>query len=95
MVSASVSRVAALGDVALAPRSLGAMGLGLPGQYLPGYTSPPINGRRLLNEVEFMCSQVATTERLLHEALGSVHRSILRPVCVSLGKEARLKSVFQ
>jgi hypothetical protein len=81
MAGVGVFRVVALGDAALAPGSLDAMGPGLPGQYLlgsPGSTSTPINWRWLLNEAEFMCSQVATTEWLLHEALASVHHSILQ-----------------
>jgi hypothetical protein len=46
MVNAGISEDTTLGDVALAPRSLGTMSLGLPGQYLPcspSSASPPIN----------------------------------------------------
>jgi hypothetical protein len=67
------------------------MSLGLPGSYLPnsfGSVSPPINWRRVENMAEFVCLQVATMERLLHEALASVHHNILHPVWVSLRKMA-------
>jgi hypothetical protein len=94
---AGISRDVAFGDVALAPRSLGAMSPGLPREYLPGSPSSvslPINKRRVENKVESMCSQVATAERLLHEALASVHHNILCPIRFSLAKEARFLSVF-
>jgi hypothetical protein len=74
------------------------MSPGLPGQFLPGSPSSaslPINWRRVENESEFMCSEVATAERLLHEALALVHCNVLHLVRVSLGKEARIMSVFQ
>jgi hypothetical protein len=45
------------------------------------------------NEAELLCSQVATMERLLHDALASVHCNILRPVQVSLRKRAGILPV--
>jgi hypothetical protein len=42
------------------------------------------------NEAESACSQVATMERLLHEALALVHHDILRLVQVSLRKEVKI-----
>jgi hypothetical protein len=38
------------------------------------------------NEVEFTCSQVATMERLVHDALASVQHNILCPIRVGLRK---------
>jgi hypothetical protein len=98
MAGADVSRDATLGDAALAPGSLDAMSPGLFVQYLPGSpgpTSSPINWRRVENEAKSAFSQVAIAERLLHEALASVHHNFLRPVWVSLRKEAIFPSVFQ
>jgi hypothetical protein len=59
MAGVGISRSAALGDVTPATESSGAMSLQLSGPYLPGYpdsTSPPINSRRVENEVESACS---------------------------------------
>jgi hypothetical protein len=39
-----------------------------------------------------VCSQVATTERLLHETLAPIHQNILRPIQVSLRREKILPS---
>jgi hypothetical protein len=69
-----VSDSAAPGDVALALGSLGGMSPGLLKPYLPGSPSSmptPINWRRVENVAEPACLQVATAERLLHEALYS------------------------
>jgi hypothetical protein len=55
--------------------------------YLPSSldsASPPINWRRVESEAELACSLVTTAERLLRQALASVHHSILHPVQVSL-----------
>jgi hypothetical protein len=63
------------GDAAPAPRPSGIAGLGVSELLLPGspyFPPPPIDWRRVEENVEFMCSQVVTTERLLHEVL---HRS--------------------
>jgi hypothetical protein len=98
MAGAGISRDAALGDATLELGSLGAMSLGLPRQYLPcspSSVSSPINWRWVENDVKSACSQDDTAERLLHEALASVHRNILHPVRVSLGKETSFLSVFQ
>jgi hypothetical protein len=89
MVGVGISGDVALGDVALDPGFLGAMSPGLPGQYLsgsPGSVSPPINWRHVENKAEFECLQVATAERLLHEAMASVHHNILHPIWVSWEK---------
>jgi hypothetical protein len=56
-------------------------------------SAPPINWRRLGDEVESACSQVTTVERLLHETLTSVHQNILCPIWVSPRREQVL-SVF-
>jgi hypothetical protein len=84
-----VPESAALGDVAPTPGSSGDAGLGVSGLLLPGSPSfppPPIDWRRVGDEVEFACSQVASAERLLHETLASVDQNILRPIRVSLKK---------
>jgi hypothetical protein len=41
------------------------------------------------DKAEFVCSEVAALERLLHETLASVHRNILRPFQVSLKREIK------
>jgi hypothetical protein len=89
MVGAGVFGSAASGDAASTPGSLGAMSPWLPGSCLPGSfgsVSLPVNCRQVENEAEFVCSQVATAERLLHDALASFGCNILRPVWVSLRK---------
>jgi hypothetical protein len=91
MAGTSVSRRAAPGDAASARGSSGAMSPGLPGTYLQGSSgsaSLPVNCRRVENETEFACSQVATAEWLLHKALPLVHCNILRLVRVSLRNRA-------
>jgi hypothetical protein len=83
MSGASIPGRTAPGGAASAPGSSGAMHSELPGPYLPhssNSASPPINWRRVESEAELACSQVATTERLLHETLASVHCNILCPV---------------
>jgi hypothetical protein len=69
MFGASVPGNAAPGGAASTLGSSGAMPPELPGPYLLGssdYASPPVNWRRVESEAELACSQVATTERLLH-----------------------------
>jgi hypothetical protein len=98
MASADIFGSVALGDIASAPGSSGAMRPGLLRPYLLGSLgSAPlsINWRRVENEAESVCSRVVTTERLLHEALGSIHHNILHLVQVSLWKEAKIQPVFQ
>jgi hypothetical protein len=98
MADAGVSGSVAPGDAASALGSSSAMILRLLRSYLPGSLDsvpPPINWRQVENEAKSMSSQVATTERLLHEALASVHHNILHPVWVSLRKEAKIQFVLQ
>jgi hypothetical protein len=80
---------AATHNVAPAPGSSGIVspresGLPLPGS--PGFLPPHIDWRRVRDEVESACSQVATMERLVHETLASVGWNILRPIRVSFEK---------
>jgi hypothetical protein len=80
---ASVSENSILGGATSAPGSSGAMSLEFPGSYLLGSSnsaSLPINWRRVESKAELVFSSVATTERLLHQTLASVHHNILRPV---------------
>jgi hypothetical protein len=66
---------AALGDMAPALGSSGVAVLGVSGLLLqdsPGFLPPPIDWRWVGDEAEFMCSQVATAERLLHETVALV-----------------------
>jgi hypothetical protein len=89
---AGVPESAAPGDMTPVPRSSSAVGLGVSGLYLPGSPDshpPPINWRWVGDEAESLCSQVATTEMLLHETLALVHQNILRPIQVSLKREAK------
>jgi hypothetical protein len=95
MAGADVFESVAPGDAAPAPGSSGAMSPGLHGPYLsgsPGSSSPPINWRRVENEAESACSQVATMEWLLHETLASVHRNILHLVQVSSEKGGKISA---
>jgi hypothetical protein len=58
MAGASISGSTALGDVAQAAGSLGAMSPGLSSPYLLGYTnslSPPDNWRQVENKAESAC----------------------------------------
>jgi hypothetical protein len=74
--SAGVLGGAAPGDAAPAPGSSSTVSLRVSRLYLsgsPGALPPPINWRWVENEVESTCSQVTTTERLLHEMLASDH----------------------
>jgi hypothetical protein len=50
---------------------------------------PRPSPRDVGDEVESMCSQVIVVERLLHETLASVHQNIMRPIRVSLKREAK------
>jgi hypothetical protein len=83
MSGASNLRSAAPSGVASTPGSLGAMRPELPRLYLlssPNSASPPINWRRVKSEAELACSQVTTTEWLLHQTLASVYCNILHSV---------------
>jgi hypothetical protein len=80
---AGIPESATLGDEAPAPGSSSVMGPGISGLYLPsspGSPPPPINWRRVGDEVESVYSQVTTVERLLHEMMASVHWNIMRPI---------------
>jgi hypothetical protein len=62
-------------DVTLAPGPSGATSLGVSGLLLlgsPNFPPPPIDWRRVEEDVEFTCSQVTVVERLLHETLALV-----------------------
>jgi hypothetical protein len=92
-VDIGIPRSSTLGDATLAHGSLGIVGLGVSGLLLLGshdFPHPPINWRRVEDNTEFTCSQVATAERLLHEILASVGRNILRPILFSLKKERKV-----
>jgi hypothetical protein len=81
---------AAPGDTAPAPGSSGTTSLGLFGLPMsgsPGFSPLPIDWRRVGYEVESTCSQVVTTERLLHKTLVSDSWNILRPIKFSLKEE--------
>jgi hypothetical protein len=87
---AGVFRSATLGDVAPALWSSRTGGPGMSGLCLsdpPGFSPLPINRRRVGDDAESACSQVAVAERLLHEMLSSVHQNILCLIRVSLGRE--------
>jgi hypothetical protein len=89
---ASIAGSAAPGGAALAPGSSSTVSPGVSRLYFPGSPgSPPlpINWRRVEDEAESVCSQVAATERFLHEMLASVHQKILCPVWVSLKGEIK------
>jgi hypothetical protein len=67
-----VFRSATSGDTTPALRSSRTGGPGMSGLCLlgpPGFLPPPINWRRVGDEVESACPQVAAVERLLHETL--------------------------
>jgi hypothetical protein len=53
----------------------------------PGFSPLPISWKWVGDEVDSVCSQVATSESLLHEMLALVHQNILRPILVSLRRE--------
>jgi hypothetical protein len=92
-VDIGIPRSSTLGDATLAHGSLGIVGLGVSRLLLLGshdFPHPPINWRRVEDNTEFTCSQVATAERLLHEILASVGRNILRPILFSLKKERKV-----
>jgi hypothetical protein len=57
-----------------------------------GSAYPPIIWRWVESKAELACSQVATTEWLLHQTLASVHRNILHLIQVSLRKKNEKKS---
>jgi hypothetical protein len=86
-IGAGASRSAAPAPGSLSIVSLGISWLHLSGS--PGSSSPPIDWRRVEDEAEFLCSQVAVTEKLLHETLASVHWNILHLVQVSLKRETK------
>jgi hypothetical protein len=84
---------AAPGDTTSATGSSGAMGSEVSELLLLGSTGslpPPIDWRRVEDNMEFACSQVTDAERLLHETLASVGRNILRLILVSLKKERKV-----
>jgi hypothetical protein len=90
MFGASVTRGVVPGGAALASGSSGAMRLELPRPYLPSFfdsVSPSINWSQVESEAELASSQVTTEEWLLRQTLAFVHRNILHPVQVGLGKE--------
>jgi hypothetical protein len=79
-VGTSVPESVAPGDMTLAPGSSSVVGPGISGLYLsgsPGSPPPPFNLRRVRDEVESACAQVAAMERLLHETLASVYQNSL------------------
>jgi hypothetical protein len=87
---------AALGNVAPTPGSLGTVGPGVSGLHLPGSPGippPPIDWRRLGDEAESVCSQVATIETLLHETLTSVDQNILGSIRVGLKKRKNCQHI--
>jgi hypothetical protein len=60
------------GEVALAPASLGVIGLGESRLYLsasPGFPPLPIDWRQVGEEAESACLWTASAERLLHDTL--------------------------
>jgi hypothetical protein len=52
----------------------------------PSSASSPVSWGRVENEAELACSQVTTTERMLHDTLVSVHGNIIRLVHFNLRK---------
>jgi hypothetical protein len=90
--SLGMPRSTTLGDATPAPRSSSAVGPGVARLLLLGSSSfppLPINWRWVEDNIEFACSQVAIAERLLHEMLASVGRSILLPTQGSLKQNER------
>jgi hypothetical protein len=95
--SIGVSRSAAPGDVTPAPGSLGAAGLGVYGLLLPGFPGFPllhIDWRRVEDNAELLCLQVAKTVGLFHDTLDSVGWNIMRPIedCLKKEKKACLRA---
>jgi hypothetical protein len=83
---------AAPGDATQALGSSGAAGPGVSRLLMPGslgFPPMPIDWRRVVDDAEFMCSQVAIMEGLLHGTLASINWNILRPIRVSLKKRGK------
>jgi hypothetical protein len=81
-----------LGDAIPAPGPSGAgdprlTGLILSGPPSPRSSSASINQRQVEDNVEYACSQITITKRLLREMLASVSQNILHLIRVSLRKE--------
>jgi hypothetical protein len=71
----------------------GAAGLVVSGLLLagsPNILPPPIDWRRVGDNVEVTCSWVAAVEKLLHEMQASIDGNILRLIRVCLKKERKI-----
>jgi hypothetical protein len=88
--SPSLPRGIIPGDAVPSLGSLGAMDSGVAEMGLPGYPgapSPPVSWRQVEGSAEQSRLRVATTDRLLREAMAMIVCNVLHPVWVSLKKK--------
>jgi hypothetical protein len=92
VVSNEADRCTSLGDAVPAPRFTSAMGPGVARLRLSGSAgslSPPINWVQVENNIEQVCLQVTSANRLLQRALAMVGRDILYLIQVSLKQKKK------